>query len=418
MQFKQVSIKKEEIPLERKLYKFYKTLGIIEDYFAFWEGVPGLSIDVLNKMFLPKIQEAKSRYEFGMHMHEMMGMLRNGHSFYYDRAFDEKREKKLGFRAFYKDDQRLWIVKESVNSDVPAGSIISNVDGKTTEMFFNEKKKYISGSSERAQRNCLFDPRYNEWLFPEGLKLKLDQGKEVNLLPNLKRSILKNHDAREVEGRVIAYHLGYIKIPNCNTGIRYEEKALSYLNQYKDCSSLILDLRDNTGGGTPIKLTHEIMGQRWRRANFKSTSKTTTWLQIRRLTEGWADSITINREDLTDLDRSVFYERRKDSYKGKVIILVNEHTISAGEDFCIPFKDNGRATIIGTPTMGANGNCYSYKLDDSMIIGVGAVCCTYPDGSKFEGVGIIPDIEVSPTAEDLKAGRDPILEKAIEIARR
>jgi C-terminal processing protease CtpA/Prc len=35
-----------------------------------------------------------------------------------------------------------------------------------------------------------------------------------------------------------------------------------------------------------------------------------------------------------------------------------------------------------------------------------------PDGGRFEGVGIRPDVEVSPTVEDLRAGGDVELEAA------
>jgi carboxyl-terminal processing protease len=42
----------------------------------------------------------------------------------------------------------------------------------------------------------------------------------------------------------------------------------------------------------------------------------------------------------------------------------------------------------------------------------------FPDGSEFEGVGIMPDVEVHTTIEDLKKGKDPILEKALELTSR
>lgn len=38
-----------------------------------------------------------------------------------------------------------------------------------------------------------------------------------------------------------------------------------------------------------------------------------------------------------------------------------------------------------------------------------------PDGKPFEGIGITPDIEVIPTREDLASGRDPAMEKALEV---
>lgn len=40
-----------------------------------------------------------------------------------------------------------------------------------------------------------------------------------------------------------------------------------------------------------------------------------------------------------------------------------------------------------------------------------------PDGSSFEGVGVAPDVDVHTTAEDLRSGRDPVLEKATALIR-
>ncbi len=40
---------------------------------------------------------------------------------------------------------------------------------------------------------------------------------------------------------------------------------------------------------------------------------------------------------------------------------------------------------------------------------------TYPDGRDFVGIGCIPDIEIEPTRQDIAAGRDVVLKKAIDV---
>jgi carboxyl-terminal processing protease len=51
-----------------------------------------------------------------------------------------------------------------------------------------------------------------------------------------------------------------------------------------------------------------------------------------------------------------------------------------------------------------------------MMLNVTSIRRTFPDGSQFEGVGISPDVEIHPTAQDLKQGRDVVLNKALELA--
>jgi C-terminal processing protease CtpA/Prc len=47
-----------------------------------------------------------------------------------------------------------------------------------------------------------------------------------------------------------------------------------------------------------------------------------------------------------------------------------------------------------------------------MITGIGVY---YPKGKETQRIGIVPDIEVKPTIQGIKDGRDELLEKAIKI---
>jgi C-terminal processing protease CtpA/Prc len=42
----------------------------------------------------------------------------------------------------------------------------------------------------------------------------------------------------------------------------------------------------------------------------------------------------------------------------------------------------------------------------------------FGDGSRFQNIGILPDVPVAPTVEGIRAGRDEVLEKGIEVLRR
>jgi carboxyl-terminal processing protease len=82
----------------------------------------------------------------------------------------------------------------------------------------------------------------------------------------------------------------------------------------------------------------------------------------------------------------------------------------------MPFKDTGRAVIIGEMTQGSSGNPYRADLENGMSMAVGAVRYRFPDGTDFEGVGIAPDVTVERTLLGIINNRDAVLERAEELA--
>ncbi|MEL7149038.1 MAG: S41 family peptidase, partial [Bacteroidota bacterium] len=75
------------------------------------------------------------------------------------------------------------------------------------------------------------------------------------------------------------------------------------------------------------------------------------------------------------------------------------------------------ATIVGETTAGTNGNVNPFNLPGAINVRWTGMHVVKHDGSQLHGIGIQPDVNVSPTIEGIKAGRDEVLEKALELAR-
>jgi C-terminal processing protease CtpA/Prc len=104
-------------------------------------------------------------------------------------------------------------------------------------------------------------------------------------------------------------------------------------------------------------------------------------------------------------------------YKGKIIVLVNESTISQAEYTTMAFRAAPGTTVIGSTTSGADGNVSPISLPggiNTLISGIGVY---YPDGRETQRIGIVPDIELQPTIKGIRENRDELLEKAIEVIR-
>lgn len=102
-----------------------------------------------------------------------------------------------------------------------------------------------------------------------------------------------------------------------------------------------------------------------------------------------------------------------DYYQGKVVLLVNEVSLSQAEFTVMALQANGRATVIGSTTAGADGDISMIPLPGGMRTWITGIGVFYPDGGQTQRIGIVPDIPVEPTIEGIRQGRDEVLEYAL-----
>lgn len=100
----------------------------------------------------------------------------------------------------------------------------------------------------------------------------------------------------------------------------------------------------------------------------------------------------------------------------KVVILINQGSASASEIVAGALKDQGVATIVGTRSFGKG------SVQELIPVGQGALKVTVarwltPLGKSISDGGLVPDIQVERTPEDLTAGKDPQMDRAVEFLR-
>jgi carboxyl-terminal processing protease len=102
-----------------------------------------------------------------------------------------------------------------------------------------------------------------------------------------------------------------------------------------------------------------------------------------------------------------------------LVVLVNEGSASASEIVAGAIQDYGRAKLVGATTFGKGSVQILTPLGDNEgMIGITVAAWLTPNGRTIEGTGLTPDIVVERTDADFDAGRDPQLEKAIELLKR
>ena len=97
-----------------------------------------------------------------------------------------------------------------------------------------------------------------------------------------------------------------------------------------------------------------------------------------------------------------------------LVILINHSTASASEIVAGALRDRKQVKLIGERTYGKGSVQNVYPLSDGSSLHVTTSEWYTPNRAKLTGLGLLPDIEVIRTAEDRAAGRDPVLDRAVE----
>jgi C-terminal processing protease CtpA/Prc len=276
---------------------------------------------------------------------------------------------------------------------VTCGDIVREIDGVDAKQRFDEAMPDAFGATRYAKANTACRAIVEGQPDSE-VKLTLRNREGEDYEVTLTRGGYSGGGGRPpvLSSRVIDDDTGYIKIRGWGgfAPEEFDEK----LEPLREKSRLILDVRDNGGGSD--SLAEKVIG--------------------RFITEGVLCSVGFQRQAGTKMyEKIVFVAQPRGPwrYEGKVAVLTNAGCASACEHFVSGMFEAG-ALLVGTPTTGACG--WSKGID--LPGGVTLRCSlTFPLHGKVPSPlhGMEPHHLVTPTIEDIRAGRDTVLEKALDL---
>lgn len=107
----------------------------------------------------------------------------------------------------------------------------------------------------------------------------------------------------------------------------------------------------------------------------------------------------------------------RQNFHGRIVMLVNEHTISGGEIVAGFASDHKLATLVGTATAGKLLGWASLPVGHDCFLTLPTVNYVTWEGRSFEGTGVLPDRDVPFSPEAAMSGIDNQLDAATELAR-
>jgi C-terminal processing protease CtpA/Prc len=230
-----------------------------------------------------------------------------------------------------------------------------------------------------------------------------------------------------VHAERLSYEIGLLKVamfPGV-IGIDVAKDIDRAIESLDGCSRLIVDLRGNTGGGigglrlmsylTPGKLEVGYSLTRKRRERGYRREELTRFGRIpsHKATLMWlAPRYAFVEKSILVVTEGLGQRR----FHGRVVLLVNEHTASAGEMVSAFAEENNLATIVGTKTPGRLLSGSAYKVGHGYILGLPVAAYLTWTGRMLENNGIVPKFSIELSRDALMEGRDTQLETAIEVA--
>jgi len=102
-------------------------------------------------------------------------------------------------------------------------------------------------------------------------------------------------------------------------------------------------------------------------------------------------------------------------YDKPVVLLMDERTFSFGETTIMSLRNGSNVTVVGSNSMGANGDIRRLPLPGGVTMNFSSVGVFTPDGDQTQRIGLSPDIRVSRTIAGIRDSRDELMEAAVEF---
>jgi len=190
-----------------------------------------------------------------------------------------------------------------------------------------------------------------------------------------------------------------------------KEGNIAYINILQFDQSLSADFR---------KTVYEIMASPAKRIVIDLRNNPGGYLEVAQDVAGW----------LLKTGSVVTVEAGKDerqTYKAEgngafadypIVVLINKGSASASEILAGALRDDRGIQLIGEKSFGKGSVQEVINLTDgSSFLKITVAKWLTPKGNSISEVGLTPDIKVDLTDDDIKAGKDPQLDKAIEIVK-
>ncbi len=371
--------------------QMYREVWRIERDFLYDPGHHGLDLKAAEKKYRPYLAGVGSRSDLNYLFAEMLGELSLGHVYVMGGGEPSgppaARSGLLG--ADYQADKGRHRFARVYRGESWSPSLRAPLTGPGVSVKEGEYLLAVNGQEVRASDNV---HRFLEGTAGKSVTLRVGPSadgkgaRDVTVVPIDDEQPLRNRawieDNRRKVERMTKGRVAYVYLPN--TALDGYTNFNRYFFAQVDKEAVIIDERFN-GGGKAADYVIERLG--------------------RPLSNHWSTRVGAD------------YSTPAGAIFGPKVMIANEQAGSGGDYLPWAFKRAKLGPVVGTRTWGGLVGIGGYP---SLLDG-GAVTAPHfafwtPEGEwEVENRGVSPDVEVEQDPQLVRAGRDPQLEKAVEL---
>ena len=440
----------------QKVYELSKIWKEAAYNFAFWDKAD-IDWDEEYKSALVRVLETKDLYEYYRELKRFVALLGDGHT---DVSFPKEIFQDAEYFSmipvyFAKPGDEIIVVavSEDVKDDIPVFSTLVKIDGNDIHDYIKEHcYPYLWHANEDAcgvfvLKEIVFGRRGSSAIFTfakDGKQFdvrleRTDPSKIVwhktDTVPqsSISQRLISSSDVHTVH--VTDNEVAIIRMTSFDDD-SMPEKIYSCFDELKNAKGYILDVRGNSGGNSvnadsiaAMFISGEFHSCFAEAQTYEPAYK--AWSMYREDFKGLSpDEASLKYVDdafslkTYRMRKNIFYVRDEGrtvvnnapgKLNGPIVVLMNQYTFSAAEDFVDVMKKYTNAIFIGNNTAGSSGQPLCESLESGGFFRICTRRCIAQNGEDIYNKGFAPDIRIIPTAEEIASGRDSVLEKGLEI---
>ena len=440
----------------QKIYELSKIWKEAAYNFAFWDKAD-IDWDEEYKKALVRVLETKDIYDYYRELKRFVALLGDGHT---DVSFPNEISQDAEYFSmipvyFAKPGDEIIVVavSEDIKDDIPLFSTLVKIDGTDIHDYIKEYcYPYIWHANEDAcgifvLNSLVFGRRGSGAVFTfakdgREYEVRLDRvdpskivWRKTDRTPQgiPSRRLISSSDAHSVQ--ITDDGIAIIRMTSFEDD-SMPEKVYSCFDELKKAKGYILDVRGNSGGNSgnadaiaAMFISGEFHSCYAETQIYEPTYK--AWSMFRDDFKGLSpDEALLKYAD--DKHSLKAYQMRKNicyvrdegnavvnnapgKLNGPIVVLMNQSTFSAAEDFVDVMKMYTNAVFVGNNTGGTSGQPLCEALESGGFFRICTRRCIAQNGEDIYNKGFAPDFRIIPSAADLAAGRDVVLEKGMEI---